>query len=458
MSTFLQGIAHKAQRDPSHRFGNLYELLDATYLLECWGYLRKDAASGVDGVTARQYEAHLEDNIRDLVQRLKEKRYRAPHVRRRYIEKPDGRKRPLGLPTVEDKLVQIAVKRILEAIYEQDFLRCSYGYRPGKSAHDAVGQLTVKLQFGAYQHVVEADIAGFFEHLDHAWLIRMLALRIDDRALLRLIGKWLKAGILEVDGRVLHPQAGTPQGGVISPILANIYLHYALDLWFHKVVRRYCHGEACLIRYADDFVCAFEHADDAERFLRALAPRLEKFGLALAADKTQHLPFAPQAKTRFSFLGFEFYWRADSQGIPRVQRRTDRKKLRQAVQRLTVWCRQHVHLKLAFLIRRLNAKLRGYYNYYGITGNYPSLVQFYELVKRILFKWLNRRGQKRSMTWPGFKQMLEHFGLLKPRLRKTDSRAECRNCGVRLWITEARLPEEPGAGKPHAGIRAGAVG
>lgn len=418
MSTFLQGIARKAERDPDHRFGNLYELLDEAYLLECWPYLRKDAASGVDGVTARQYEEHLEEHIQDLVQRLKEKRYRAPHVRRCYIEKPDGRQRPLGIPTVEDKLVQLAVKRILEAIYEQDFLRCSYGYRPGKSAHEAIDKLTVKLQYGAYRQVVEADIQGFFDNLDHQWLLRMLELRIDDRALLRLISKWLKAGILDEEGQVTHPQTGTPQGGVISPVLANVYLHYALDVWFHKVVRRHCHGEACLIRYADDFVCAFEHADDAARFLQALPKRMAKFGLMLAEAKTRQITFGPREKTRFSFLGFEFFWGLDSRGLDRVQRRTDRKKLGQALQRFTLWCRKHLHLKPKLWIRYLNAKLRGYYNYYGIAGNYPSLVQFYEQVKRILYKWLNRRGQKRSLTWLGFKQMLEHFGLLKPHLRK----------------------------------------
>ena len=258
MSTFLQGIAKKARAQPKHRFGNLYELLNEAYLRECWSDIRKDAASGVDHVSAEAYEQHLEENIHDLVERLKGKRYRAKLVKRHYIPKGNGQRRPLGIPAVEDKLLQRAVARILEAIYEQDFLRCSYGYRPNVGALDAVDKLTSKLQFGRYHCVVEADIQGFFDNIQHDWLIRRLAERLEDGALLRLIRKWLKAGVLETDGQVIHPATGTPQGGGISPILANVYLHYALDLWFQKVVKPGCRGEACLIRDADDYVAAFQ--------------------------------------------------------------------------------------------------------------------------------------------------------------------------------------------------------
>jgi RNA-directed DNA polymerase len=252
MQTSLQGIAQRAKEQKKHRFQDLYRMLNEGYLLECWRYIRKDAAYGVDKMSAEEYERDLEENIRDLVERLKRGSYRAKLVRRKYIPKGEGKMRPLGIPAIEDKLLQVAVKRILEAIYEQDFLRCSYGYRPGIGALDAVDKLTVKLQFGRYNYVVEADIKSYFDNVDHEWVERMLEERIDDRPFLRLIKKWLKAGILEPDGEVIHPVTGTPQGGIVSPILANVYLHYVLDLWFHKVVKKYCRGEACLIRYADD--------------------------------------------------------------------------------------------------------------------------------------------------------------------------------------------------------------
>jgi len=230
VQTYLQAIANKAKSHPKYRFRDLYGMLNEEMLHDCWRFIRKDAAFGVDRVSAQEYEQDLGDNIQQLVERLKEKRYRAKLVRRQYIPKGNGKLRPLGIPATEDKLLQLAVKRLLEAIYEQDFMRCSYGYRPNVGALDAVDKLTIKLQFGKYNYVVEADIKGFFDNLDHEWLLEMVAERVDDKALLRLIRKWLKAGILETDGKVIHPVTGSPQGGIISPILANIYLHYVLDL------------------------------------------------------------------------------------------------------------------------------------------------------------------------------------------------------------------------------------
>jgi RNA-directed DNA polymerase len=328
--TSLQGIANKAASQPDYRFRNLYGLLNEDLLLDSWSFIRQDAALGVDRVSAQDYEQDLAANVQDLVTRLKEKRYHAKLVRRCYIPKADGKLRPLGIPATEDKLLQLSVKRVLEAIYEQDFLRCSYGYRPNVGALDAVDKLTVKLQFGTYHFVVEADIQGFFDNLDHDWLLKMLAERIDDQALLHLIAKWLKAGVLDTDGKVLHPTTGSPQGGIISPVLANIYLHYALDLWFHKVVRPQCRGEACLIRYADDFVCAFEYEVEAQRFYNTLGSRLAKFGLTLAAAKTRTIAFSQGdnlGQTSFDFLGFEFRWGHDRAGKPQVKRRTARRKL-----------------------------------------------------------------------------------------------------------------------------------
>ncbi len=419
--TSLQAIAEKAASQPGYRFRNLYGMLNEAMLKDSWRFIRKDAAFGVDRVSAEDYEQNLDENIRLLVAGLKQKRYRAKLVRRRYIPKGNGKLRPLGIPATQDKLLQLAVKRILEAIFEQDFLRCSFGYRPNVGALDAVDKLTVKLQFGKYNYVVEADIQGFFDHLDHEWLLKMLAERIDDKALLWLINKWLKAGVLDTDGAVLHPVTGTPQGGIVSPILANVYLHYALDLWFQKVVVPHCSGEACLIRYADDFVCAFERQEDAQRFYEALGERLGKFGLELSSEKTRVILFSPKirpGKTSFDFLGFEFRWGKDRAGKPHVKRRTARKNLRDSLKRFNVWCKQNRHLRLPELFHQLNAKLRGYFNYYGVYGNYPSLMLFFYKAMRLLMKYLNRRSQRGSYNWAGFQQLIEQFGIVKPRITR----------------------------------------
>lgn len=418
VQTSLLGIAKKAASEKRYRFRNLYRDLNEELLLDSWRLLRKDAAYGVDRVSAAEYEAKLEENIHQLVERLKRKSYRAKLVRRQYIPKGDGGKRPLGIPATEDKLLQLAVKRLLEAIYEQDFLSCSYGYRPGVGARAAVDQLKRELQFGGYHHVVEADIKGFFDNLSHEWLMRMLAERIDDQAILRLIKKWLKAGVLDTDGKVLRPEGGTPQGGIISPVLANVYLHYALDLWFEKVFQRSCHGGAFLVRYADDFVCGFGREAEAQRFYSELEERLRKFGLELAKDKTRVIPFSRyrRGETSFDFLGFEFRWGTDRQGQARVQLRTARKKFRGSIKRVAEWCKQNRHRRVKEQFQLLNAKLRGYYNYYGVRGNYDSLNEFYQLVQELHLKWLNRRSQRQSYNWSGYRVLKQHFALARPRI------------------------------------------
>lgn len=418
MQTSLLGIAKKAGSDKRYRFRNLYRELNEELLRDSWRLLRKDAALGVDQVSAAEYEANLEENIHQLVERLKRKSYRARLVRRQYIPKGDGRMRPLGIPATEDKLLQLAVKRLLEAIYEQDFLSSSYGYRPRVGALEAVDQLTVQLQFGGYHHVVEADIKGFFDNLSHEWLMRMLEVRIDDQAILRLIKKWLKAGVLDTDGKVLRPEGGTPQGGVISPILANVYLHYVLDLWFEKVFRRGCRGEAFLHRYADDFVCGFGREEDARLFYGQLEERLRKFELELAADKTRVIPFSRyrRGETSFDFLGFEFRWGTDRKGQAHLKRRTSRKKFRNSVKRVAEWCKKNRHRRVKDQFKLLNAKLRGYYNYYGVKGNYASLKEFFDLVQRLHQKWLNRRSQRPSYTWDSYTALRQHFILQRPRI------------------------------------------
>jgi len=416
--TSLQAIAKKASERPEYRFRDLFRLLNEEMLRDSWRDIRKSAAYGVDRVSAAEYEQNLDGNIHQLVEELKRKRYRAKNVRRVYIPKGNGKLRPLGIPVTQDKLLQNAVKRILEAIFEQDFLRCSYGYRPGVGVLDAVDKLTVKLQFGKYNYVVEADISGFFDNIDQDWLLKMLAERVDDKSFLWLIGKWLKAGVLETDGKVLRPVTGTPQGGIVSPILANVYLHFALDLWFQKVVVPRCSGEACLIRYADDFVCAFEKEEDARRFYEVLGERLKKFNLELSAEKTHIIPFSPTGlgSTSFDFLGFEYRWGKDRAGKPHVEKRTAWKNLRNSLTRFKLWLKENRHRRLPDLFRLLNAKLTGYFNYYGVHGNIRSLEYFYYQIIRQMWKYLNRRSQRKSYNWEGFNQLLSQFGVVKPHI------------------------------------------
>jgi len=417
--TSLRAIARKAQQEKRHRFGGLYRLLNEQNLRVCFFQLRKRAAPGVDGVTFQMYEQNLEANLRHLVQRLKNKSYHAKLVRRKNIPKGEGKWRPLGIPALEEKLVQLAAAQILSAIYEADFLPCNRGYRPAMGAQQAARQLAEDLTKGRVEFVVEADIKGYFEHLQQPWLMKMLAHRIADGALLGLIVKWLKAGILEEDGRIVHPVTGTPQGGSVSPVLANVYLHYVLDLWFEHKVRKANQGQSYLIRYADDFVCGFAYRHEAERFMSQLQERLNQFGLEVAPDKTQMLRFGRGGgphNGRFDFLGFEFYWRLSRRGRPLVQRRTARKRLRKSVAAFTEWIRQVRHEKLPGTMKTLASKYRGYWNYYGVRGNSKSLEQFFQQTRRILFKWLNRRSQKKSYTARGFERLLRRFPIPQPRI------------------------------------------
>lgn len=324
------------------------------------------------------------------------------------------------VPALEDKLVQLACARVLNAIYEQDFLPVSYAYRPKRGAKDAVLDLGFNLQYGKFGYVVEADIRGFFDHLDHDLLLGFLSRRIDDRAFLGLIRKWLKAGILDTDGAILHPENGTPQGGIVSPILSNVYLHHVLDHWFEGTVKAHCRGQALLIRYADDFVCAFQYRNDAHRFFRILPKRLAKYGLELAEEKSGILRFSrfhPGLQRRFAFLSFELYWSRDRRGDLRVMKRTARKRLQRAKRRIKVWIRENRHLKGRYFIRALNRKLIGHYNYYGVRSNEKSLGSYFQRAVDYAFKWLNRRGGKRrSFTWGLFKTALKKLGIAWPRV------------------------------------------
>jgi RNA-directed DNA polymerase len=428
--TFLRAIAEKASKDKHHRFGDLYRWLDQDVLRLSFYRLRKAAACGVDGLSFQEYERNLEANLSDLVGRLKRKAYRARLVRRKYIPKANGKLRPLGILVLEDKLLQMAVAQILSAIYEVAFLPSSYGYRPGVGAHDALQELTRTLQYGDYHFVTEADIHGFFDQVCWEWLERMLQQRIRDRALLKLIGKWLRAGVLEEDGRVIHPQTGTPQGGIVSPVLANIYLHYVLDLWFEHVIKPQNQGRCLMIRFADDFVACFERRHEAEAYEKALPARLAKFGLEVAADKTKTLRFGRNGgphNGRFDFLGLELYWEADRKGQPRVKRRTATKKWRAGMQRMRQWIKENRHQKLPTLMKQLASKLRGTWNYYGLIGNYRRMKLLYEETQRSLFKWLNRRSQRRSLGWRAFQRLWNRFQMPSPRIvEKPSQRMPCQ--------------------------------
>ncbi len=420
MQTSLRGIAKRAKEDPKHRFGNLYSLLNEKNLTWCFPQLNRKAAPGVDAVDWTAFEADLTGNVSHLATVLKEKRYKAKLVRRRNIPKPGGKQRPLGIPVIGDKLVQTAAAQILSAIYEQDFLPCSHGYRRGKGPQRAALELSQRLHRGRFRWVVDADIKGFFEHIDHEWMMKMLAHRINDRAFLGLIRRWLKAGILEEDGRVIYPVTGTPQGGVVSAVLANIYLHYALDLWFEKIVKPRCNGDVMLTRFADDFVCCFQYRDDERRFCRVLGKRLGKFELELAAEKTQVIKFTrfeTENNNAFTFLGFEFRWGRSRVGKPLVKMRTSKKKFRAALAAILGWIKKdRSRLGTGALLTKLKQKLQGHWNYYGVSGNYAMLRSFHHQVCRLVFKWLNRRTQKKSCNWAGFKEMLSFFKVPSPRI------------------------------------------
>jgi len=421
--TSLRGIAKKATESKTHQFGNLYRLLNVESLREAFYDLKKKAAAGVDKITAEEYAKELETNLGMLEEQLKSKQYRAKLVRRVYIDKGNGKKRPLGIPAVSDKIIQRAAAKILEAIYESEFSAHSYGYRPHTGAQKAVKDLNHELNFGRYNYIVEADIRGFFDAIDHDWLIRMLELRIADKAFLRLIKKWLKAGVLDTEGMVKHPVTGCPQGGVISPILANIYLHYALDLWFEKRIKPSCKGMTYICRYADDFVCAFQLKQEAVQFYQAVGERLEEFGLELAQEKTNIISFSrfrKEEKTKFEFLGFEFRWGVSLKGKAIIKRRTAPGKLRKSLTAFTEWCKKMRNERLRRLFPKLIAKLRGYTNYYGLIGNSRSLSVFYEQVKKILYKSLNRRSQRRSFSVVEFAACWMRYGVPKPRIVESD--------------------------------------
>ena len=387
-------------------------------------------AAGIDGVTKRDYQEHLDGNLERLVQRMKNGSYQPRASRRVYIDKPGSKaKRPLGISCYEDKLVEKSVAQLLEIVYEPRFLDSSFGFRPTRNCHKAVREVVEMIQKRKTNYVVEADIRSFFDTLDHEWLIKFLEHDIADKRFIGIIRKLLKAGVLE-NGKFLQKEEGSPQGGGASAALANIYLHYVLDLWFEKAVKKQCRGQAYLIRYADDFVCCFQHRDDAEWFYAALGERMAKFGLELAGEKTRILEFgrfaAENRRARgerkpetFSFLGFTFFCSLDGRKqFFRVKVKTDRRKLISKLKKLNIWLKEHRHYPVKEIIKRINQGLRGHYQYYGVTDNTRSLEQFQYMVRGLLFKWLNRRSQRRSYNWNEFHaRIMTVFPLLQPTIK-----------------------------------------
>jgi RNA-directed DNA polymerase len=420
--TKQQRIAELAKQSPQMGFTSLAHHIDLHWLHEAYLRTRPDGAPGVDGQTIREYRVNLGENLRSLLERAKSGTYQAPPVRRVHIPKGTGPEtRPIGIPTFEDKILQRAVVMVLEAVYEQDFRPCSYGFRPGRSAHQALDSLWRQTMGMRGGWVVEVDIRKFFDTLDHAHLRDLLRQRIRDGVLLRLIGKWLNAGVLE-DGNLTFPDEGSPQGGVISPLLANVYLHYVLDVWFEREVQPRLQGRAFLSRYADDFVIGFTCEEDARRVLDVLPKRFGKYGLTIHPDKTRLVAFRPPDRSdrsasrdgtapgSFDFLGFTHVWGRSRKGVWVVKRRTAASRLRRAVRTIAQWCRLNRHRPIPEQHQTLSQKLRGHFAYYGITGNSEALRRFRDAVSRAWRNWLGRRTRG-SLSWELFSRLLVRYPL-----------------------------------------------
>jgi RNA-directed DNA polymerase len=423
LSTKQQRIAELARSKPGTALFLLHNVIDLEWMQEAYRLTRKDGATGIDGVTADAYEANLEANLEGLLDRLKSGRYKAPPVRRAFIPKADGTQRPLGIPTFEDKVAQRAIAMVLEAVYEQDFLSCSWGFRPKRSAHGALSELRSAIMRG--QHwVLDVDIRKYFDSIPHHHLRAILDQRVTDGVIRRMIDKWLKAGVLE-DGLLRLTTEGTPQGGVISPILSNIYLHHVLDAWFEDAVRPRLAGGCTLIRYADDFVMTFKNHRDAKRVLEVLDKRLGRYGLTLHPDKTRFIDFRSERKggtppdckdPPFDFLGFTHVWVKSRKGNDVVRQVTAKNRLARALAAINHWCRINRHQPLSWQHARLSAKLKGHYAYYGITGNARQLGRCSFHVTQLWRKWLARRTRSKRLTWARFTALLARHPLPSPRI------------------------------------------
>lgn len=430
MSTNLRGIGEKARKEPKLVFTSLYHhVTDVDNLRACYDALPANRAVGVDGVTKKDYGKNLEENLLDLSGRLKRMGYCPQPKRRSYIPKAgSGKGRPLGISCFEDKIVELAVKRVLEPIYEVEFLGSSYGYRLEGSQHKCLDDLGRTIQQRKVNHVVEADIMGFFDNVHHQWMIKFLEHRIGDPRIIRLISRMLKGGIME-DGLVKATETGTPQGSILSPLLSNIFLHYVLDLWFRYKAGKHFRGEAYYFRFPDDFLACFQYRDDAEGFLSQLPDRLNKFGLKLAEDKTRSFGFGRFARedaykrgrkpAEFTFLGFTHYCGKTGNEYFKVKRRTSRKKFGESLQRLTKWARiARCRLDKVEMLRQAKVRINGHLNYYAITDNSRYCGKYVFYAMRIVFRWLNRKSQRKGYTWDGFNQVARWLDWPRPSIRR----------------------------------------
>jgi RNA-directed DNA polymerase len=429
MSPGLLKVVDRAKADPTARFNSLAHLLDPDALKRALKRIRKNAAEGVDGVTKEQYEQRGEENILALHELMKAKRYRHQPIRRVHIPKAPGKTRPIGISTIEDKIVQGALTEVLSAIYEQDFLPCSHGFRPGRRAHDALCEVDRMAFREGIEWILEADIQAFFDSVDRNKLLEMLQIRVADPSLLRLVGKCLHVGVLDGE-EFSEPDEGTVQGSIISPLLGNVYLHYVLDAWFEREVKPTLEGHARLIRYADDFVIGFVSKQDAERVLQMLHERMTSYGLALHPEKTRLLPFKRPTRNQqdgkgpgtFDFLGFTLYWVKTRRGDWRLTMKTRKARFQRAIKAIGEWCRSHRHDSLKEQHAALSKRLQGHFNYFGVNGNVASLDRLLYWAERIWLKWLRRRSQRgRRLTWERFRDLLKVFPLPTPSVR------------VRIW-------------------------
>ena len=424
--TKLALISKRAREEPRCQFTSLAHLLDERFLKECYFELGRDRASGIDRVTWEDYGVDLEENLKDLVMRLKVKRYKPQPARRVYIPKDKHSKRPLGLPSLEDKIVQKGIAHILGAIFESDFLDCSYGFRPERNCHQALDAVDKTIMTKPINHIIDADIKGFFDNVSHEWMIRFLEVRIKDPSLLLLVKRFLKAGYVE-SHVIVATERGTPQGGNLSPMLSNVFLHYVLDLWFEKVLKTQVEGHCYLVRYADDFICMVQKVNDAQYIEQALKERFAKFDLELHPEKTRVISFgryeresAKRQKRKantFGFLGFTHFCDKSRKGNFKLGRRTSGKKFRMKCKEMNRWLKMiRFNMKSKEWWPILAAKLRGHYQYYGVSGNMFSLNRFYRLTQSLVFKWLNRRSQRKSFNWKGYKEYLKRYPLPRPRI------------------------------------------
>jgi RNA-directed DNA polymerase len=411
-------IAQKARENPAEVFTSLAHHLTEEHLLSSFRRLRKGASSGLDKISWYDYEQGLMERISDLHHRLRTQKYRAPDIRRVWIDKDGGKKRALGISNIEDKIVQRAVTDILSPIYEQDFYGYSYGFRPKRSAHQALSYLRNQCMRRKINRVLDADIQGCFDNFDHSIIRELLSQRVSDKSIMRLINQWLKVGI--IDGKSMHHnRTGTPQGNIISPLLCNIYLHYVFDKWMSETIKPLLSGEIFIVRYADDFVIGFEYEEDARRVMQTLPKRMGKYGLTIHPEKSHLSKFVPYGKGKaptLDYLGFTHYWTKSQKGKDVIKRRTKKKGLHKAIMKIQDSCKYNRHKRLKEQHRILSSKLRGLYQYYGIRGNYFSLKTIFQKAIHAWMYWLNKRSQHNSYTWEGYQALLKHFALPKPRI------------------------------------------